>query len=295
MTRLAEIEAHIVSMSELLAIVGAMRSLASMRIQEADRALPGIRRYSETIAAAMGAALLMAPRPGAAAGAARGRRALVLCSAEHGFVGGFNERVLDAAEASIARGDALFVLGSRGAAAARERGKPVLWAHPTASRPAGAPEAVRHLTAELYRFLASGGATAAEVIFARYRPGEPFAIERRQLFPVDPAALPIVPPRQLPLHTLPPAALLERLIADYVFALLTEAAVETFASENAARFAAMEAAHDNVGAKLHQLRDDARTARQSEITEELLDLVSGSGALALPPAAPRNGPEMISG
>jgi F-type H+-transporting ATPase subunit gamma len=264
MTRLAEIEAHIVSMSELLAIVGAMRSLASMRIQEADRALPGIRRYSETIAAAMGAAL-------------------------------FNERVLDAAEASIARGDALFVLGSRGAAAARERGKPVLWAHPTASRPAGAPEAVRHLTAELYRFLASGGATAAEVIFARYRPGEPFAIERRQLFPVDPAALPIVPPRQLPLHTLPPAALLERLIADYVFALLTEAAVETFASENAARFAAMEAAHDNVGAKLHQLRDDARTARQSEITEELLDLVSGSGALALPPAAPRNGPEMISG
>jgi F-type H+-transporting ATPase subunit gamma len=33
MTRLADIESHIGSMSELLDIVGAMRSLASMRMQ----------------------------------------------------------------------------------------------------------------------------------------------------------------------------------------------------------------------------------------------------------------------
>ena len=56
MTRLAEIQGHIANMDELLDIVGAMRSLAGMRVQEAQRALPGIRRYAESMAAAIGAA-----------------------------------------------------------------------------------------------------------------------------------------------------------------------------------------------------------------------------------------------
>ena len=47
MTRLAELRGQIASMDELLDIVGAMRSLAGMRLQEAQRALPGIRRYAE--------------------------------------------------------------------------------------------------------------------------------------------------------------------------------------------------------------------------------------------------------
>ena len=34
MTRLSEIQSHIASMGELLDIVGAMRSLAGMRVQE---------------------------------------------------------------------------------------------------------------------------------------------------------------------------------------------------------------------------------------------------------------------
>ena len=51
MTRLAEIQSHIGNMGELLDIVGAMRSLAGMRVQEAQRSLPGIRRYAATMAA----------------------------------------------------------------------------------------------------------------------------------------------------------------------------------------------------------------------------------------------------
>ena len=51
MTRLAEIQPHIASMGELHDIVGAMRSLAGMRVQEAQRTLPGIRRYAEAMAA----------------------------------------------------------------------------------------------------------------------------------------------------------------------------------------------------------------------------------------------------
>ena len=63
MTRLSEVQGHIASMGELLDIVGAMRSLAGMRVQEAQRSLPGIRRYAGSMAEAIGAALLLMPPP----------------------------------------------------------------------------------------------------------------------------------------------------------------------------------------------------------------------------------------
>jgi F-type H+-transporting ATPase subunit gamma len=278
-TRLAEVENHVASMGELLDIVGAMRSLASMRLQEAQRSLPGVARYAETMAAAIGAALLLLSAGKSAAQSAPGRRALVLCTADHGFVGGINQRIHDAADAVLHPGDALFLLGSRGAALAQERGQPTLWTHPMATRPASVPETIRRLTAELYRAIADGEVTRVEVIFARHRQGSPLAIERRLLFPLDLAVFAPARSRLPPLHNLPAEALLEKLIADYVFALLTEAAFESLASENAARFAAMVSAHDNVSQKLDQLRQDARQARQSEITTELLDLVTGAEAL----------------
>ena len=279
MIRLAEIETHIAGISELLDIVGAMRSLASMRVQEAHRALPGIRRYAETMAAAIGSALLLMPEPSLAGGATRGRRAFILCMAEHGFVGGFNARVLDAAERVLDFDDTLFVLGSRGAVLARERRWATAWAHPMATRPEGVPETIRLLTAALYRLIAGGQIARVDVMFARHRQGIAAAIERRQLLPLDLAPFALKPPRLPPLHHLAPDVLLERLVADYVFALLTEAAVEALASENAARFAAMGSAHDNVSKKLDELRQDARQARQNEITTELLDLVTGAEAL----------------
>jgi F-type H+-transporting ATPase subunit gamma len=281
MTRLTEVEAHILGMGELLDIVGAMRSLASMRVLEAQRSLPGIRRYAETMAAAIGAALLLLPESGAASRTATAHRAIVLCTAEHGFVGGFNERILDAAEKLLASDDALFVLGSRGAAAAQERGRQMTWAYPMATRPEGVPETIRHLTAELYGRIARAELARIEVMFARHRQGTGTTIEQKLLFPVDLTlfALAQPQPRLPPLHNLPPRTLLEKLIADYVLGLLTEAAIEALASENAARFAAMDSAHENVSKKLEELRQDARQARQDEITTELLDLVTGAAAL----------------
>jgi F-type H+-transporting ATPase subunit gamma len=279
MIRLAEIESQIAGIGELLEIVGAMRSLASMRVQEAHRALPGIRRYAETMAEAIGSALLLMPKPSLAWGVAQGRRAFILCMAEHGFVGGFNARVIDAAEEVLGRDDTLFVLGSRGAALVRERDGTPAWTHPTATRPEGVPETIHALAAQLYGLIVQDQVARVDLMFARHRQGAGTTIERRQLLPLDIASFSVKQPRLPPLHNLAPNVLLEKLVGDYVFALLTEAAVESLAAENAARFAAMRSAYDNVSKKLEELRQDARQARQSEITTELLDLVTGAEAM----------------
>ena len=286
MTRLTEIQRHIASMSELQDIVGAMRSLAGMRMHEALAAQAGVRRYADSMAAAIGAALHFLPaRPAAAE--APGRRIALVFAAEHGFVGGFNDRILEAAERASTPRDLLFVMGSRGAAIALERGRKLEWYRPMPSRAAGAPDAARNLAAVLYGRIARGEVSRVDLMFARYRQGSPAAIERRLLLPLDLKALAGGPRREAPLHNLEPGILVEKLVAEYVFALLTEAAIESIASENAARFAAMESAHDNVGRKLDQLLQAGRQARQDEITTELLDLVTGVEAQVRPRAKVR--------
>jgi F-type H+-transporting ATPase subunit gamma len=276
MTRLAEINGHVTSMAELLEIVGAMRSLAGMRLQESQRALPGVRHYADSVAQAIGAALLLMPQPATEVPASPGRRAVILCGAEHGFVGAFNERLLEAADALLEPTDLLFMIGSRAAALACERGRNPAWTHEMASRVAGVPELINRLTHELYTRIVGGEIARIDLISSRYRQGVAPTIDHRPLLPLDTAALALRQPRQAPLHYLAPTLLLERLMAEYVFAVLTEAVVESIGSENAARFAAMESAHENVEKKLSELRQTALQARQEEITAELLDLIAGT-------------------
>lgn len=279
MTRLAEIETRCSGIAALLDIVGAMRSLASLRMHEATRALPGVRRYAAMLKDAVSAALSLLPEDEPAAPSAqRGRRALVLYTAEHGFVGAFNHQIVAALDRSQKQDDLLFVLGSRGAAVCREAGRAIAWFHPMATSTEGVTETIRHLTEELYRGVAAGTIAAAAVLFARQDPQGTFVIEERALFPIDRPPFPVTAPNQPPLHHLTAARLLEELIAEYVEGLLIEAAAEAQVSENAARFAAMNSAHDNVSKRLDQLKRDEQQARQEEITNELLDLLIGKAA-----------------
>jgi F-type H+-transporting ATPase subunit gamma len=278
MTRLAEIEANIAGMRELRNIVAAMRSLAGMRMQEAQSAVAGIRRFAEAVAEGItGTRLLMSgdrfPPPDKQA-----RRAIILFAAEHGFIGGFNERLIEAAAGGLEPGDLLFILGSRGAALATERGYAPAWIQPMATRSVAAPETARRLSSELYRRIARGELGRVDVIFCRHDHGSSASIEHRSLFPVDVRTHATNPLRNPPLHNLEPPILYARLLAEYVFALLTEAAVEAIAAENAARFVAMGAAHDNISRKLEVLFRDARYARQTEITTEVLDIATGAEA-----------------
>lgn len=291
--RLAEIERHVTSMQELQRIVGAMRAIASMRMQEALRALASVREYGNALAAAVRDALAIASEqthlvdgdPGRHQDATRSpagrtaRRAIVLLASEHGFVGGFNQRLIEAVEPDLTATDALMIVGSRGAASAAERGCPAAWVHPLATRLAGIPETVRLLEETLLPWIARDEIAQVEVIFSRHGQAGDVSIERRRLFPLELAPARTSRGRLVPLHDLPVPQLLENLTAGHIVAQLTEAATEALAAENAARFAAMESARDNVAHKLDALRLDASRARQEEVTTELLDLLTGEQAV----------------
>lgn len=77
-------------------------------------------------------------------------------------------------------------------------------------------------------------------------------------------------------------SLFSDLVRQYLFVSLYRAAVESLASENAARLASMQAAEKNIEERLENLNADYRQQRQNVITGELLDIVSGFEALKQP-------------
>jgi F-type H+-transporting ATPase subunit gamma len=81
-------------------------------------------------------------------------------------------------------------------------------------------------------------------------------------------------------HHLEAGVLPRRLIDELLLAELMLALTESFANENAARLAIMQAADQNIADKLDKLMLQGRQLRQDAITSELLDIVSGSEAVA---------------
>jgi F-type H+-transporting ATPase subunit gamma len=76
-----------------------------------------------------------------------------------------------------------------------------------------------------------------------------------------------------------PEAVFEYLVPEYVELQLYRAAIESVTCEHAARREAMENANDNASDLLDQLQTQYNRARQTQITNEIIEIVSGSEAM----------------
>jgi F-type H+-transporting ATPase subunit gamma len=277
--RLFNVQARTQSLHELQDIVGAMRAIAAARVQEAQAALDGTRAYAQVIGDAIAEALPLLPEPSgpgiAVKGAARG---LVLFMAEHGFTGVFNDQLADAARPATSERAALFVVGSRGRGLIEERGLMPAWATEMATHAGAVTDTARRIADELYRRFDHGGLAAVEILYVRDHDGGRRALERQSLLPVDLARFRRPRSTVPPLTNLAPRLLISGLLGEYVFAQLAQAAMESFASENGARLAAMQSAREKLDEQLTELQSLERRLRQEQITDELLEIVTGTEA-----------------
>jgi F-type H+-transporting ATPase subunit gamma len=282
-----EIATRVVSLNELLEIVSAIRAIAASQMQQALRSLEAIRRYSGTIHEALSdAAMLLTSDPAAGAPVEASKSGLIVFCAEHGLCGAFNEHPLRAAEHALAEDRdscVLIVAGSRGGQIGRERGLRPDLVLPMATHCAGVTGAVRRIAAEVYQMFSDRRIASLEVIYAQNAGTQSSRIERHRLLPLE---TPMIEKRAWaipPLVNLSPQHLFDDIVAEYFFAMLENAAMQSFFSENSTRFRTMEAAHQNIRTKAEELSKLARRARQEAVTTEILDLISGTEALASSP------------
>ena len=73
---------------------------------------------------------------------------------------------------------------------------------------------------------------------------------------------------------------LRALVREYLFVSLFRACAESLASENASRLSAMQRAEKNIDELQEELNRSFHRLRQSNIDEELFDVMSGYEALS---------------
>ena len=254
-----------------------MRGIAASRVQEAHEHVESIRTYADTIGDAIGHALSFLPGGRApAVNGPTGKPIVVLIAAEQGFAGTFNEKVFESAAPLLDAPHDLLIVGDRGFLSAQERQLPVAWSDAMIAHPAQTSPLASRIAEAVYDRLAHGGASQVWLIHALPGASAGLKVEMRHLIPFDYDRFPLPRNRDRPLLTLEPGLLLERLVEEYIFAELSEAVMLSFAAENEARMRAMIAAHDNVTTSLQDLAATARRLRQEEITEEIMELATGS-------------------
>lgn len=274
--RLSDIRARIGATRQLETVITAMRGIAAARSREAQNRLAGVRAYAKALERAIGAALPLAAESVERTQAANGLIILAFL-AEQGFAGPFGERALAAARAALTRekrAATLFLVGTRGVAAAAEQGIEAAWSAPMISHVDETPLLADRIADALYERLGAGEAARVTLIHGAPASGGGARLVERPLVPLDLARIPVSRALVAPLMTLPPRRLMAELAQEYVFAQLCEAVALSFAAENEARMLTMISARSNVRKTFDELTARYRRLRQEEITEEIIELAA---------------------
>ncbi|HEX9282225.1 MAG TPA: ATP synthase F1 subunit gamma [Gemmatimonadales bacterium] len=294
MAKPRELRRRIRSVESTRKITKTMELVATSKLKRAQDLVVAARPYAAALAEVIGDLyapelaerfpLLRQPPPG------RGARrvALVVVTSNRGLCGAFNANLIREARRRIEeleRAGAtveLHLIGKKGITYFRFAKRPAA----SQRTDVGDKPTVAHaaeIVGPLMAQFANGAVDAVEVVFAQFKS----AVSTP---PTTLRILPIAPPRageggrgrsRAVNYILKPSAeaILEQLLPLYVRNQVYRALVETAAGFLGAQRTAMKNATDNAGEMLDTLRRTYNRARQSQITQELAEIVGGAEAL----------------
>ncbi|MEO1400953.1 MAG: F0F1 ATP synthase subunit gamma [Cyanobacteria bacterium J06635_1] len=272
------------SAQELQSIVRTMKALAAGNIHQYENAVRSLSAYNRTLK--QGLQIFSIHFPEAfqpQRSLAQGRLGIVVFGSDQGMCGRFNEQMATYVGRHLKHGPTdtrqMLVVGSRIADLLEIEGY-------LSDRRLSVPNALGKVTQQVQTIVLQLENWRREQqvnrIWVFYnRPQQGFSKPRlRQLFPFDQAFLTRLseqpwPSRCRPMIFQEKTALFSALFRQYFFVGLYRACVESLASENASRLSSMQMAEKNIEERLDKLHRLYQQQRQTMITSELLDIVSG--------------------
>ena len=221
------------------------------------------------------------------------RAAMLLVTSDRGLAGAYSSNVIKEGErlAELLRSEGKevvpYICGRKGVSFYRFRHRPVA-ASWTGFSDAPLFEHAKTVADTLIgAFLTdteAGGVDEIHIVFTRFLNMVTQIPEVVRLLPLEVVEgdEPPAPDEVLPLYEFEPsaAAVLDALLPKYVESRIFNALLASAASELAARQRAMKSATDNAEELIRRYTRLANTARQSEITQEISEIVGGANALA---------------
>ncbi len=275
---------------DLLEVVKTMKVLAAVNIRHYERAVASLVRYDHTVELGLQALLRRQLGPSLPSEAAEsGREGFILFGADQGLCGQFNEHIVEwllreRPAVDSRQGMRLLVVGERISMLLPDAGYAAQDLLPTPTGLAGARSLVQELLIRIDAWRSSGEVERVLLLHNRPAAGRAYRTVCVTLLPLDSAWLaqltqaPWVS-RSLPDYRMDWEALFAALVRQHLFVALYRACVESLASEDASRLAAMQNAERNIQERLDELTTAYHHQRQNTITAELLDIVSGFEAV----------------
>ncbi len=279
---------------DLRSVVRTMKALAAVSVRQYEEAVASLGDYARTVE--LGLQVLLRERPETTAGpSGRGpsRHAAIVLGSDQGLCGAFNDQIAAFFVEARAAGAAgvtpgpLLAVGARVAGRLEDAG---LSPASVLGMPVSAPlitSLVQSLLAWVDERRAAGECNGVDLYFNRPRSGATSHPHHVPLLPLDPAWLRELraspwPSRSRPTFRSHWQDLFAAYVRQHLFVTLHRAIAESLVSENASRLAAMHAAERNVDERLGALHTEFHLQRQTAITTELLDIVSGFEVLSSP-------------
>ncbi|ARU18202.1 F0F1 ATP synthase subunit gamma [Croceicoccus marinus] len=278
------------SADDLQSVVRTMKALAASSIGQFERSVRGLADYQRAVELGLGVCFRQSARPLPARGEERHGHnkavSAIVFGSDQGLVGQFNDVIAEHAITTLAalHGKCLvWAIGERISARLADAGLQLVGLLPVPS----SIQAIASLVAQVQLASETQAANGASlwVFHNRPLPGSLYEPVGQRLLPLDTQWQQDLLNIPWPAQNLPeivganyPAT--SAFIREFLFISLFRACAESLASENASRLVAMERADKNISELLEQLRAAFHQLRQSDIDEELFDVISGFDALA---------------
>jgi len=296
-----DVKNRISSVKNIQKITRAMEMVAAARLRRAEQRIEALRPYASAIRR-------MTRQAAEAAGnvpnlpilnehESVSTVGLLLVTGDRGLAGAFNSQIVragvraSAEHESDSRSIAWYASGRRGTSSLKFRGKDVAGSYTGfTDRPAYGD--ARDIASDLMTAYVDGKVDQVEIIYNHYISPLTQKVTRETLLPLQHATIleegeeegdeerkDDDGKRALVEYEPDPEEILQRLIPAYVEISIFRALLESTASEHGARMTAMRNASTNAGDIIKDLTLQMNRERQAEITQEILEVVSGAEGL----------------
>jgi len=286
MPSLEALKQQIESTQDLRSVVKTMKTLAAASIRQYERAVESLANYNRTIE--MGLQVLLQEQSmlnELPVSFNQGLGAIVFGS-DQGLCGQFNEQIAAYAieqlnQVSIsATNRSIITMGSRVIPPLETAGLKIAHSFSMPTTLAGITAMVQVLLLQIEAWRSEQQIERVLLFYQQPHSNTAHAPCTVNLLPIDRQWLENLrkqtwSTRVLPIFTMEWSQLFAELIRHYLFVSLYRAFAESLASENASRLISMQVAEQNIEERLEAFNAAFQQQRQSIITEEILEILSG--------------------
>ncbi|MCJ7766542.1 MAG: F0F1 ATP synthase subunit gamma [Thiovulaceae bacterium] len=262
------------STQEIEEIVSSMKAFANYNVQSARRKLPYLRTYQRSIEDSVGDIVTIFPHLAKIEQNLPQKTIFVLFLSEEGLCGFFNENILDFFSAIPKADHVTVIIGEMGAQEAKGRKLPCRQYLKGASNVEAIDTYTVELSAYLHELVTKEHLNTLNLVYAKHNDQGGYDVVNKKILPPDFSRFYKESIKKEPLLYLESHEILNALIKEYLHTSCYRAFLESVASENQERFNSMNQAGNAIKERRQRIRLELNAFRQSEITQELLEIVN---------------------